>query len=135
MSETTEPETETEQATNLEVAMAARIHNLEAEVERWKAKAMLIPSADDKRDVIAFAQAYVEPGTPVFSFDGVHLALPISALLAMRADLLAAVDTLIWCSGANDFQQGGLAENGWNKLARPLIALLRHRLKVPERPE
>lgn len=30
-------------------------------------------------------------------------------------------DALIWCSGSEDFQIGGKAREGWEKLCKPLI--------------
>ena len=34
------------------------------------------------------------------------------------------LEALSWCSGSNDFQKGGMAEVGWERLCRPLIAEL-----------
>jgi len=42
-----------------------------------------------------------------------------------QGELLAdCLDALLWCSGASDFQEGGMAHEGWKTL-RPLIAKLR----------
>ncbi len=30
-------------------------------------------------------------------------------------------DALLWCSGSPDFQVGGKARKGWNKLVKPLL--------------
>ncbi len=30
-------------------------------------------------------------------------------------------DALLWCAGSPDFQVGGVARNGWNKLVKPLL--------------
>jgi hypothetical protein len=32
------------------------------------------------------------------------------------------VDALIWCSGSADFNEGGFAREGWQKLCAPLLA-------------
>lgn len=32
------------------------------------------------------------------------------------------VAALIWCSGSADFNEGGVAEKGWQKLCAPLLA-------------
>jgi len=37
------------------------------------------------------------------------------------ADKAAAVEALIWCSGSQDFAEGGVARNGWLKLCAPII--------------
>ena len=31
------------------------------------------------------------------------------------------LDALIWCSGSQDFQEGGIAREGWLKLCAPLL--------------
>ena len=31
------------------------------------------------------------------------------------------IDALIWCSGSEDFQIGGKARKGWEKICKPLI--------------
>jgi len=31
------------------------------------------------------------------------------------------IEALIWCSGSNDFNEGGKARAGWIKLCKPLI--------------
>ena len=43
----------------------------------------------------------------------------------LRADLAEALNALQWCSGANDFQEGGQAAEGYDKIVRPLAARLR----------
>lgn len=45
----------------------------------------------------------------------------------LRADLRAALEALQWCSGAQDFQAGGLAESGYEKVVRPLLQRLQGR--------
>lgn len=38
-------------------------------------------------------------------------------------------DALIWCSGSEDFQIGGKARKGWEKLCLPLIDDIKSNLK------
>lgn len=47
---------------------------------------------------------------------GLFLAAP-----ALIAELKALREALIWCSGSNDFNEGGIAREGWLKLCRPLL--------------
>ncbi len=39
----------------------------------------------------------------------------------LRAELAEAHEALIWCSGSNDFQEGGIARDGWLKLCAPIL--------------
>ena len=41
------------------------------------------------------------------------------ALAAEREELL---DALRWCSGSPDFNEGGQARDGWQKICAPLLA-------------
>lgn len=43
------------------------------------------------------------------------------ALVAALTCLDAAEDALIWCSGAGDFQDGGKAREGFERLVRPIL--------------
>jgi hypothetical protein len=43
--------------------------------------------------------------------------------LNQAADTLEAYrEALIWCSGSQDFQRGGIAQIGWDRLCRPLLS-------------
>jgi hypothetical protein len=44
------------------------------------------------------------------------------AVRDLEAKLAKAVEALIWCSGSADFNEGGIAEAGWQKVCAPLIA-------------
>lgn len=33
-------------------------------------------------------------------------------------------EALLWCSGSNDFNEGGVAEKGWLKICAPILAAL-----------
>lgn len=54
---------------------------------------------------------------------------PEGATEYVRADLAdpaaireaALMEALIWCSAASDFQEGGIAREGWLKLCAPLL--------------
>jgi hypothetical protein len=37
-----------------------------------------------------------------------------------------AYEALCWCGGSNDFQTGGFAAEGWERVVRPVIAKLRN---------
>lgn len=41
---------------------------------------------------------------------------------ALEAKLEALKDALIWCSGSDDFNEGGTAREGWLKVCQPLLA-------------
>jgi hypothetical protein len=43
----------------------------------------------------------------------------------LEAKLAKAVEALQWCSGSADFNDGGIAREGWLKLCGPLIAELK----------
>lgn len=40
---------------------------------------------------------------------------------ALRAQIDALQEALIWCSGSNDFNDGGIARKGWQKICAPLL--------------
>lgn len=40
---------------------------------------------------------------------------------AAEAKLARMEEALLWCSGSQDFQEGGIAREGWMKLCAPLI--------------
>lgn len=44
-----------------------------------------------------------------------------TALAAERDKVAKLVEALIWCSGSEDFQDGGYAREGWLNLCAPLI--------------
>ena len=41
---------------------------------------------------------------------------------ALEAENARLREALIWCSGSNDFNEGGVARVGWLKLCAPLLA-------------
>ena len=43
------------------------------------------------------------------------------ALATLRESEARMKEALIWCSGSEDFQDGGKAREGWLKLCAPLI--------------
>lgn len=40
---------------------------------------------------------------------------------ALRAQVNALREALIWCSGSNDFNEGGIAREGWLWMCAPLL--------------
>lgn len=46
---------------------------------------------------------------------------PMSELEILKADKKELLEALIWCSGSDDFQVGGKARVGWEKLCQPII--------------
>lgn len=44
------------------------------------------------------------------------------AQLAAEARVKVLKDALLWCSGSDDFSEGGRAREGWLKICAPLIA-------------
>ena len=48
-----------------------------------------------------------------------------AVIAADRAGLVAEIErlreALLWCSGSNDFNEGGVARRGWLKLCAPLL--------------
>lgn len=52
------------------------------------------------------------------------LKLSVAQNTALRELPGEALDAILWCSASQDFQPGGQAEYGWDKLCRPLIAKL-----------
>lgn len=50
-----------------------------------------------------------------------EIARLTEALRAAEEREKASIDALIWCSGSQDFNEGGQAREGWLKLCRPLI--------------
>ena len=48
---------------------------------------------------------------------------------ALEAENARLREALIWCSGSNDFNEGGVARVGWLKLCAPLLS--RAALKEP----
>jgi hypothetical protein len=67
-----------------------------------------------------------------------HQRLEIIALLRSRdkykAEVEELVDALIWCSGSNDFNEGGVAREGWLKCCQPLIQRNMPRPVAEEKP-
>ena len=43
----------------------------------------------------------------------------------LEAKLSKAVEALIWCSGSSDFNESGVAREGWLKLCAPILAELK----------
>jgi hypothetical protein len=43
------------------------------------------------------------------------------ARIEAEIKLAKAVDALLWCSGSPDFNEGGMAREGWLKLCAPII--------------
>jgi len=41
--------------------------------------------------------------------------------LEKEKDRQKFIDALIWCSGSEDFQVGGKARKGWEKICLPLL--------------
>jgi hypothetical protein len=41
--------------------------------------------------------------------------------IKLEKELDKVIDALIWCSGSADFQEGGVAREGWLKVCAPLI--------------
>lgn len=41
----------------------------------------------------------------------------------VESEIARLKDALIWCSGSADFGPGGQAEEGWNKVCRPLLGI------------
>ena len=58
-------------------------------------------------------------GTPTIDSEVIRQAA--DALEAAEAKLARMEEALIWCSGSEDFQDGGKARKGWLKLCAPLI--------------
>ena len=66
------------------------------------------------RSLQIVAQVWQEPETENITMD--------TALAVAFAKLLDKyIDALIWCSGSDDFAQGGKAVVGWHKICKPLI--------------
>ena len=40
---------------------------------------------------------------------------------AFEAKLAKALEALLWCSGSADFNEGGVAREGWLKVCAPLL--------------
>ena len=80
--------------------------------------------------------AYVEAVQTGTTADKAHAAgnAAATAAIAREFEALEAEnarlrEALIWCSGSNDFNEGGVARVGWLKLCAPLLS--RAALKEP----
>ena len=60
------------------------------------------------------AQIWCLPTTSSIVFDPI-LAIEIARLIDQYRE------ALIWCSGSADFNPGGQAHDGWNKICEPLL--------------
>jgi len=60
---------------------------------------------------------------------GVDIIMPTEELERIGNELAAKIEqeieqlkeALIWCSGSEDFAEGGKAEKGWKKICQPLL--------------
>lgn len=52
------------------------------------------------------------------------LAMAEARAEAAEARVKRLEEALLWCSGSNDFNEGGVAREGWLKICAPLLAAL-----------
>jgi len=61
---------------------------------------------------------------PPIRFMGRATTVIATSILQCREDTLREYkDALIWCSGSEDFQVGGKAREGWEKICVPLLEI------------
>jgi len=97
----------------------AEVARLTAELDEFQALFDLIWKAD-MRATQMWQDA--NPGNDLVWPDGANLTLWLMGQVdKAEAENARLREALIWCSGSDDFQEGGKARKGWIKLCAPLI--------------
>ena len=75
-------------------------------IENWK---------KEFDEISYYQKVKMKDGSYILICQNSHLIEKIRQLLKYE------IDALIWCSGSDDFQVGGKARKGWEKICLPLL--------------
>ena len=84
------------------------------EIENWK---------KEFDEISYYQKVKMKDGSYILVCQNSHLIEKIRQLLKYEKekDRQKFIDALIWCSGSDDFQVGGKARKGWEKICLPLL--------------
>jgi hypothetical protein len=85
----------------------------------WDAMAWAVRNSNRHPGTIV--PAYTDTGNSDAEYEARRSAARILAALEPDPAMDRMREALIWCSGSDDFQEGGKAREGWLKLCAPLI--------------